>query len=108
MCRAGTTLAVPLSAGFFSELLLRDDLTQLGHPDRGSAHGRGRSGRRRRPRRRPAPRGFPRPGHGGVGAVYRALESAGGDVGMVMAVRTAAVLDRGQLRLVFRQRFREP
>ena len=31
MCRAGTASALPLSAGFFSELLLRDDLTKPGH-----------------------------------------------------------------------------
>ena len=31
MCRAGTPSALPLSAGFFSELLLRDDLTKPGH-----------------------------------------------------------------------------
>ena len=31
MGRAGTASAVPWSAGFFSELLLRDDLTKPGH-----------------------------------------------------------------------------
>ena len=31
MCRAGTASAVPLSAGFFRELLLRDDLAKPGH-----------------------------------------------------------------------------
>ncbi len=31
MCRAGTASAVALSAGFFRELLLRDDLAKPGH-----------------------------------------------------------------------------
>ena len=64
MCRAGPASAVPLSAGFFSELLLRDDLARPGQVIEISSRP-WPSGRRRRPRRRPAPRGFPRPGHGG-------------------------------------------
>jgi hypothetical protein len=31
VCRAGTVSAVALSAGFFRELLLRDDLAKPGH-----------------------------------------------------------------------------
>ena len=49
----------PLSAGSFSELLLRDDLARPGHgiEDRFKAVGRGRLGRRKRLRCRPASRG---------------------------------------------------
>jgi len=38
VCRAGAASAVPLSAGFFSELLLRDDLAKPGHMIEVSGH----------------------------------------------------------------------
>ena len=63
--RAGPASAVPLSAGFFSELVLRDDLARPGPVVEISSRP-WPSGSPEVSARRPAPRGFPRPGHGGV------------------------------------------
>jgi len=63
--RAGPASAVPLSAGFFSELVLRDDLARPGPVVEISSRP-WPSGSPEVSARRPAPRRFPRPGHGGV------------------------------------------
>ena len=65
MCLAGTASAAPLSAGFFSELLLRDDLVKPGHviEDQLKAVAVRVAGDVRDIARL---RGFPRPGHGGA------------------------------------------